>query len=103
MSDSRSSRDIPLTSRRSARADDGVEVWRNETMAWRDLGEPTAVGRLLVMGDKQGYLHFLDQASGNSIARTRVDSSAISAAPTMANGMIIVQTRSGSLAAYRPN
>jgi outer membrane protein assembly factor BamB len=85
------------------RADDGVEVWRNETMAWRDLGEPTAVGRLLVMGDKQGYLHFLDQASGNSIARTRVDSSAISAAPTVANGMIIVQTRSGSLAAYRPN
>ncbi len=85
------------------RADDAVEVWRNETMVWRDLGEPTAVGRLLVMGDKQGYLHFLDQASGNSIARTRVDSSAISAAPIVANGMIIVQTRSGSLAAYRPN
>lgn len=85
------------------RADDGVEVWRNETMTWRDLGEPTAAGRLLVMGDKQGYLHFLDQANGKPIARTRVDSSAISAAPIVANGMLIVQTRSGSLAAYRPN
>ena len=72
-------------------------------MTWRDLGEPTAAGRLLVMGDKQGYLHFLDQANGKPIARTRVDSSAISAAPIVANGMLIVQTRSGSLAAYRPN
>jgi outer membrane protein assembly factor BamB len=85
------------------RADDGVEVWRNETMTWRDLGEPLAAGRLLVMGDKQGYLHFLEQSSGNPIARIRVDSSAISAAPIVANGLLIIQSRSGSLAAYKPN
>jgi outer membrane protein assembly factor BamB len=85
------------------RADDGVEVWRNETMTWRDVGEPLSVGRLLVMGDKQGYLHFLEQSSGKPVARIRVDSSAISAAPIVASGMLIVQTRSGSLAAYRPN
>jgi outer membrane protein assembly factor BamB len=85
------------------RADDGVEVWRNETMTWRDLGEPLAAGRLLVMGDKQGYLHFLEQSSGNPIARIRVDSSAISAAPIIANGLLIIQSRSGSLAAYKPN
>ncbi|MEO0047819.1 MAG: hypothetical protein RLZZ410_778 [Pseudomonadota bacterium] len=85
------------------RADDGVEVWRNETMTWRDVGEPLSVGRLLVMGDKQGYLHFLEQSSGKSIARIRVDSSPISAAPIVAGGMLIVQTRSGSLAAYKPN
>jgi outer membrane protein assembly factor BamB len=85
------------------RADDGVEVWRNETMTWRDLGEPLAAGRLLVMGDKQGYLHFLEQSSGIAIARIRVDSSAINAAPIVANGLLIVQSRSGSLAAYKPN
>jgi outer membrane protein assembly factor BamB len=55
------------------------------------------------MGDKQGYLHFLEQSSGKSIARIRVDSSPISAAPIVAGGMLIVQTRSGSLAAYKPN
>lgn len=85
------------------RADDGVEVWRNETMTWRDLGEPLAAGRLLVMGDKLGYLHFLEQSSGKPIARIRVDSSAISAAPIVASGLLIVQSRSGSLAAYKPN
>jgi outer membrane protein assembly factor BamB len=85
------------------RADDGVEVWRNETMTWRDLGEPLAAGRLLVMGDKQGYLHFLEQSSGKAVARIKVDSSAIDAAPIVANGLLIVQSRSGSLAAYKPN
>ena len=85
------------------RADDGVEVWRNDTMTWRDLGEPLAVGRVIVMGDKQGYLHFLEQTSGKPVARVRVDSSAVDAAPIVANGLLIVQTRGGSLSAYRPN
>lgn len=85
------------------RAANGVEVWRNETMTWRDVGEPLAVGRVVVMGDKQGYLHFLEQSSGQAIARVRVDSSGISAAPIVASGLLIVQTRGGTLSAYRPN
>jgi outer membrane protein assembly factor BamB len=55
------------------------------------------------MGDKQGYLHFLEQSSGKAVARIKVDSSAIDAAPIVANGLLIVQSRSGSLAAYKPN
>jgi outer membrane protein assembly factor BamB len=85
------------------RAADGVEVWRNETMTWRDVGEPLAIGRVVVMGDKQGYLHTLEQSSGQAIARVRVDSSAISAAPIVAGGLLIIQTRGGTLSAYRPN
>ena len=84
-------------------ANDGVEIWRNETMTWRDVGEPLAIGRMVVMGDKQGYLHFLEQSNGLVISRVRVDSSAISAAPIVANGLLIVQTRGGTLSAYRPN
>ena len=84
-------------------ANDGVEIWRNETMTWRDVGEPLAVGRMVVMGDKQGYLHFLEQSNGLAISRVRVDSSGISAAPILANGLLIVQTRGGTLSAYRPN
>jgi outer membrane protein assembly factor BamB len=72
-------------------------------MTWRDVGEPLAVGRLVVMGDKQGYLHFLEQSSGQAIARVRVDSSGVSAAPIVANGLLIIQTRGGTLSAYRPN
>ena len=85
------------------RAADGVEVWRNETMTWRDVGEPLVVGAWVVMGDSQGYLHVLDQAGGKEVSRVRVDSSAIGAAPIVASGLLIVQTRGGTLAAYRPN
>jgi len=85
------------------KAADGIEVWRNETMTWRDVGEPLAVGKVVVMGDKQGYLHFLEQTTGTALARVRVDSSALDAAPIVASGLLIVQTRGGSLSAYRPN
>ena len=72
-------------------------------MTWRDVGEPLAVGAWVVMGDSQGYLHVLDQAGGKEVSRVRVDSSAIGAAPIVASGLLIVQTRGGTLAAYRPN
>jgi outer membrane protein assembly factor BamB len=85
------------------RAANGAEVWRNETMTFRDVGEPLAVGRVVVMGDKQGYLHFLEQSSGQAIARVRVDSSGISAAPIVASGLLIIQTRGVTLSAYLPN
>ena len=83
------------------RANDGVEVWRNENMTFRDVGAPLAVGRLLIMGDQQGYIHLLDQLNGQTVARTRVDSSGVGARPVVAGGLLIVQSRGGSLAAYQ--
>ena len=57
----------------------------------------------MLFRSKQGYLHFLEQTTGAALARVRVDSSALDAAPIVANGLLIVQTRGGSLSAYRPN
>jgi outer membrane protein assembly factor BamB len=82
-------------------ADSGVELWRNEKLVWRDLGEPLAVSNLVVAGDSQGYLHAFSQSNGDVIGRIRVDSSPISAAPIPAGPLMIVQTRGGTLAAYK--
>ena len=83
-------------------ANNGQELWRNESMVWRDLSEPLAVGKVLLYGDSQGYLHTLSQDNGTFLGRIRVDSSAIVAAPLAVGGVIVVQTRGGTLAAYRP-
>ena len=85
------------------KSSNGAEVWRNESLTWRDVGEPLAVGKLLFVGDGQGYLHILSQDSGDFLGRIRVDSSRIVAAPLAVAGVIVVQTRGGTLAAYRPN
>ncbi|MBU3575468.1 outer membrane protein assembly factor BamB [Polynucleobacter sp. UK-Mo-2m-Kol15] len=81
---------------------DGSQVWENTQLTFRDLGEPLAVGRVLLVGDAQGYVHALSQANGEMLARIRHDSSPISAAPIAVNGLILVQSQGGKLAAYSP-
>lgn len=84
------------------RASDGVQVWQNTQLTWRDVGEPLAIGKVVLMGDKQGYVHLLNQNSGEMVARIRHDSSPVTAAPIAAGGVIIVASQGGKITAYRP-
>ncbi|ANI99319.1 outer membrane protein assembly factor BamB [Polynucleobacter wuianus] len=81
---------------------DGSQVWENTQLTFRDVGEPLAVGRVLLMGDAQGYVHAFSQANGELVARIRHDSSPISAAPIAIGGLILIQSQGGKIAAYSP-
>ncbi|MBU3577317.1 outer membrane protein assembly factor BamB [Polynucleobacter sp. UK-Kesae-W10] len=81
---------------------DGTQVWENTQLTFRDVGEPLAVGRVVLMGDAQGYVHAFSQANGELIARMRHDSSPITAAPIAVGGLILIQSQGGKLAAYSP-
>ncbi|OIM98473.1 outer membrane protein assembly factor BamB [Polynucleobacter sp. QLW-P1DATA-2] len=81
---------------------DGNQVWENTQLTFRDVGEPLAVGRVLLMGDAQGYVHAFSQANGEMLARIRHDSSPISAAPIAVGGLILIQSQGGKIAAYSP-
>lgn len=81
---------------------DGSPVWENTQLTFRGLGEPLAIGKVVLMGDAQGYVHTLSQASGEMLARVRHDSSPITAAPIAVGGLILVQSQGGKLAAYSP-
>lgn len=81
---------------------DGSQVWENTQLLFRDVGEPLAIGRVLLMGDAEGYVHAFSQANGELVARIRHDSSRISAAPIATDGLILIQSQGGKVAAYRP-
>ena len=81
---------------------DGTQIWENTQLTFRDVGESLAVGRVLLMGDAQGYIHAFSQANGEMVARIRHDSSPISAAPIAVGGLILVQSQGGKIAAYSP-
>jgi outer membrane protein assembly factor BamB len=81
---------------------DGTQVWENTQLTFRDVGESLAIGRVLLMGDAQGYIHAFSQANGELVARIRHDSSPISAAPLAVGGLILVQSQGGKIAAYQP-
>ena len=81
---------------------DGSQAWENTQLTYRDVGEPLAVGRVLLMGDAQGYVHAFSHANGEMVARIRHDSSPISAAPIAVGGLILIQSQGGKIAAYSP-
>ena len=79
----------------------GDELWRNELLMWRDIGEPLATGKVVIAGDGQGYVHVFSQDNGSLLGRVRVDSSPVNAQPIAINGLMIFQSKAGTLAAYR--
>jgi outer membrane protein assembly factor BamB len=77
----------------------GASVWTNDKLHYRDLGAPAVIGRAVAVGDFKGYVHFLSPSDGAFIARTRVDSSRVTAPMQVGGGFLIVQTQGGTLAA----
>ncbi len=80
----------------------GTDLWKNDTLLWRDLGAPLAFGRTVIVGDFEGWLHFLSRDDGKFVARVKTDGSAISAAPVVVGQTLVVQTRGGGVYGYLP-
>ncbi|AXE92031.1 outer membrane protein assembly factor BamB [Paraburkholderia sp. 22099] len=80
----------------------GNPLWKNDKLKNRDLGVPFLLGHAAVMGDYQGYVHFLSRDDGTLVARAKTDGSRITAAPVLAGETLVVQTHDGDLYGYRP-
>lgn len=76
----------------------GSNVWRNTSLAWRGLSAPVSFGRAVVVGDREGYLHFLSREEGAMLARLDAGG-AVRAAPVLAGANLVVQTADGKLTA----
>jgi outer membrane protein assembly factor BamB len=75
----------------------GATLWKQDKLYARAVSGPTVVGSLVVVGDYQGYVHFLERTDGAFVARIGTDGSAISAPPLRVGSNVLVQTRSGGL------
>ncbi|MGB6355102.1 MAG: outer membrane protein assembly factor BamB, partial [Steroidobacteraceae bacterium] len=81
---------------------DGSEIWRNQKLKMRRLTTPVLTSTAVVVGDFQGYLHWLDKATGQLVARQRVaKKEIISNAPVASGDTVVVMTDRGKLAAFR--
>jgi len=78
--------------------DTGGSLWRSTSLSGRVLSAPVSYGRAVVVGDKEGYLHFLSREEGTLLARLSVGSQ-VRSAPIVAGANLIVQTRDGKLIA----
>ncbi|QYK02480.1 outer membrane protein assembly factor BamB [Shewanella psychrotolerans] len=76
----------------------GLENWSNIELGNRDLTSPAVFKDYLVVGDFEGYLHFIDRTNGKIVGRVEVDSSGLFSQPLVIDDKIYVQTRGGKVA-----
>ncbi len=86
---------------KALRKRDGAPLWEQAALHRRGLSAPVVDGNTLVVADFEGYVHWLDLATGEVLARERAGDSRVTNAPIVAQDMVYVMTDNGTLAAYR--
>lgn len=84
------------------RLGDGDVLWTMDGLRFRGLTAPLAAGDSLVVGDQEGYVHFLSRRDGALVGRVATDGSGIAGAPLQVGAHLVVLTRAGRVYAFRP-
>ncbi len=79
----------------------GDLVWSSERMRYRGLSAPAVAPQSVVVGDGQGWVHFLSRDRGETVQRLQTDGGAIVGAPLVLDGQVVVTTKRGGVFAFR--
>lgn len=85
------------------RAKTGAELWRQKVLLNRGLSAPATMDKLnaIVVGDFQGYVHWLDKSTGALAARASSGKARVSATPIVEGDMVLVINDRGQITAFR--
>ena len=79
----------------------GKPLWSQDALHARGVTAPTRVDGMVVVGDREGYLHWMSAEDGHLLARLRPISSAVISAPRLTGELLLVQGRDGRIAAVQ--
>jgi outer membrane protein assembly factor BamB len=81
---------------------DGSGTWKQEGLQRRMLTTPVIQGNYAVVGDLEGYLHWMKLDTGELVARVRVQNAVLRGTPVISSeGVLYALTTEGQLAAYK--
>jgi outer membrane protein assembly factor BamB len=85
------------------RAKTGAELWRQKVLLNRGLSAAATMDDLnaLVVGDFQGYVHWLDKSTGALAARASSGKVRVSATPIVEGDRVLVINDRGQITAFR--
>lgn len=75
----------------------GTEIWQNKDLEYRLLSSPVVIDGSVVVGDSEGYLHWLDPYTGEFTAQQKIDDSGIAIPPVKVSDGYLVVTRDGQI------
>jgi outer membrane protein assembly factor BamB len=79
----------------------GADMWKNDALKYRWLSGPAVQGNYVVVGDLEGYVHWLQTGDGALAARERLSKKAIRAQPLVVGDTVYVEDVEGRIGAYR--
>jgi len=79
----------------------GTDMWKNDALKYRWLTGPAVQGNYVVVGDIEGYVHWLQVGDGALAARERLSKHAIRAQPLVVGDVVYVEDVQGRIGAYR--
>jgi len=79
----------------------GNGLWRQTELLRRNVTAPVIVGNYVLVGDLEGYVHWLSREDGHFVARMRVSREAIRSKPVVEDGLVYVMSIDGTLTAIR--
>ena len=83
-------------------SENGTSVWKQDQLQRRYATAPVYFMNYVVVGDFEGYLHWLDAATGAIVYRARIDKNRIIAPPIDAGDVLLGYCSSGRVVALRP-
>ncbi|MEB6533084.1 outer membrane protein assembly factor BamB [Pantoea sp. JZ29] len=78
-------------------ADGGVAIWRQSELLHRNLTSPVLYNGYIVVGDGEGYLHWLNTTDGRFVAQQKLDSSGFQTEPVVASDKLLIQSKDGEV------
>lgn len=81
----------------------GNSVWKQENLFARRATAPATVGELVVVGDLEGYLHWMNKGNGEFVARTHFSKNPILAPPVAVEDIVYAFGGDGTLGAFTSN
>lgn len=77
----------------------GAAAWKQEDLKYRKLSPPAYFNGYVVVGDFEGYLHWLNPKDGTIVGRSRAGSDPIRAAMASTDNMLYVMNNGGKIVA----
>ena len=81
--------------------DGGVTLWTQSDLLHRNLTAPVLYNGYLVVGDSEGYMHWINNDDGRFVAQQKVDSSGFQTTPVVASDKLLIQAKDGTLYAIK--
>jgi outer membrane protein assembly factor BamB len=77
-------------------------LWKQNLLEYRQLTSPVVQGGYAVVGDLDGYLHWLKLDTGDVVGRQRIEKAALRGSPQVSpEGVLYAVSNEGELAAFQ--